>query len=279
MNFIEGLKHLPWYGYIIPIFLIISVGYKYFTKIKSVVVGGGIADIFDVEFRKSPDSNLTKNQLFSLALDAIVTECWKVKTNTLAFNKVGDFDEYMQNWGIDTREGYLGMKDYFLEDGRRGYFDFIYSMIKNEPQEKWNEIMTKKYGQNDRAERYLKLLSPGKDNSMELLKHKGFIDFDSDVEKGILGYDVSMAIGQARRAYSADLISEKEAWEIINTATKMAQETFSSWKEYAKSHIIGFALDMGARNRGSYREMYYHLYKQVLENPNSPWNTIEWISK
>jgi len=34
-------------------------------------------------------------------------------------------------------------------------------------------------------------------------------------------------------------------------------------------------LDMKA-DYNTYKEEVYHLYKQVQENPNSPWNTIDW---
>jgi hypothetical protein len=107
------------------------------------------------------------------------------------------------------------------------------------------------------------------------LKQKGLITFDSEMDLGIVAYDAGILVGQARKAFTANLITEEDAWKVINFATQLAKENFSSWEEFGKSFIIGFAFDQQHRER-SYREEVYHIYKQVLENPVSPWNTIDW---
>ena len=160
-----------------------------------------------------------------------------------------------------------------MENGRRWYFDFIYNMMNTAPEEEWEELMNQKFGVNERAERYLNLLKTN--TSQSTLKSKGIISFDSEIEVGVAGYDASLLIGHARRAYTYDLISEEEAWKVINFATQLAKENFSSWEEFAKSYILGFSLDIRDRKDGYLEEMY-NLYAQVLDNPNSPWNTIKW---
>ncbi len=267
----QMFENLPWYGYIMLVVAIGSYVFKFLRKGKEAL--GLEAELFDAKFRKVNDSSLTQEQLFAISLDAVITEYWKVDTNTLDFRKVEHFNDYLEGWGIDTKEGYWNLTNYFIEDGRRWYFDFIFNMIKNEPQENWDSMMYEKFGDNERAKRYFDLLKSGK--ALKKLKQNGFITFDSEIEKGVTAYDASILVGHARRAYSASLISKEEAWKVINFAMQLAKNDFSSWEEFGKSYILGFTLDIKDRKDG-YHEEHYHMFKQVVENPESPWNNIEW---
>ncbi len=146
-------------------------------------------------------------------------------------------------------------------------------MLKTEPEANWENLMNQKFGENERAFRYFRLLKTNE--VLNRLKQKGFITFDSEINKGIAAYDASILIGQARRAYSAHLISEEEAWKVINFATLLAKEHFSSWEEFSKSFILGFSLDTPDSSK-AYREEVYHQFKQVLESEKSPWNQLNW---
>ena len=263
-------ENLPWYGYVL---LAIGVGsylYRYFKVAKDEY---DTPDLEKAKFIKDKNNTLNEQQLFSLSLDAVTNEWWKVNTNTLTFKKGVHANNYLEGWGIDTTEGYWNLTNYFIKDGRRWYFDFIYNMMNTEPEENWWNLMSQKFGDNERAHRYLNLLKTGK--IQETLKNKGFITFDSELENGVVGYDASVLIGHARRAFTANLVSEQEAWKVINFATQLAKENFSSWDEFAKSYILGFTLDIRDKKDGFLEEMY-HLYSQVKENSMSPWNTLNW---
>lgn len=263
-------ESLPWYGYIILFVGVASYVIRYFKTAKDEY---DAPDLEKAVFKKDENSGLNQQQLFSLALDAVTNEWWKVNTNTLFFKKGIHARNYLEGWGINTPEGYWSLTNYFMKDGRRWYFDFIYPMIKNEPEEKWDELMNQKYGENERAQRYLNLLKTGK--AQGVLKNKGFITFDDEIEIGVAAYDASVLVGHARRAYTAEIISEEDAWKVINFATQIARENFSSWEDFAKSYVLGFTLDIRDRKDGFLEEMY-HLYPQVLENQESPWKTISW---
>lgn len=265
-------ESLPWYGYIL---LIIGVGSYVMRHLGYFKEGYEEPDLKKAKFKKDENSSLNESQRFALALDSVTNEWWEVNTNTLFFKTGIHANNYLEGWGIDTPEGYWGLTKYFIEDGRRWYFDFIYNMIKNEPEEKWPELMAAKYGENERAERYLNLLSTQK--AQGVIKGKGFITFDSEFDLGVAAYDASVLVGHARRAFTAKIISEQEAWEVINFAKELAIRNFSSWEEFGKSYVLGFTLDIRDRNDG-FKEEMYHLYSQVLENPDSPWNTIQWHS-
>jgi len=266
----------PWFKYVVGGIAIAFFIFKHFNK------GVQEAKNEPAKFSASKTSDLTENQLFSMALDSVMTAYWEVDSNTLSFTKNGktpmSFKKYMKGWFIDTRDGYLSLTDHFLNHGRRGYLNTIYPIFKNEPKNSWEEKMAQAFPNgNDRAYKILDKFD--KYSLIDELKSKGIIEFDSDIEIGALGYDVGMAIGQARRAFTAELISEKEAWDIINTATELAKQNFTSWDDFGKSHMIGYALDVyKLKGWTDYYQEYIHLYKSIKENADSPWNTLEWQS-
>jgi hypothetical protein len=266
----QMFENLPWYGYVIFAVAVGSYAYRYFKIGKKEY---DAPDMDEAKFRKSPDGQRDKEQLFALALYTPIAEWWKADTNTLSFLTAKKVQPYLEGWGIDTVEGYWSLTEYFMKDGRRWYFDYIQNIIKTQPQEKWEQLMNQKFGNNERANRYLKLLSTGE--ALNTLKQEGILTFDSELELGVAGYDAAVLVGQARKAYTGNIISEEEAWKVINFAKQLALDHFSSWEDFGKSFALGFALDMRA-DYNTYKEEVYHIYKQVVEKPDSPWNTITW---
>lgn len=269
----QMFDNLPWYGYVIFVVAVGSYLYRYFKKGKTFMEA---PELEKVKFKRDANSNLNEQQLFSFALDTVTSEYWEVNTNTLTFKKGMRIKNYLEGWGIDTPEGYWGLTEYFMKDGRRWYFDFIYTMMQTEPEENWENLMYQKFGENERAQRYLNLLKTGK--AEEILKNNRFITFDSEIEIGVAAYDACVLIGQARMAFTAEIISEREAWKVINFATQLAKENFSSWEAFGKSYILGFTLDIRHEHKAAIKETQ-HLYKQVLASPLSPWNQIDWPQK
>ncbi|PCE66060.1 DUF1266 domain-containing protein [Sediminicola luteus] len=266
----QMFDNLPWYGYIIFIIAVAAYAYRYFSKFKE---GYDEADLKTVKFKTSEAGNLTADQQFAVALYAPLTEWYGADTNTLTFLNAKAANRYLQRWRIDTREGYWDLTEYFMKQGRRWYFDFIYKLVKNEPEENWNDLMKGYFGENERAERYLKNLKS--DTILNTLKQKGLITFDSEMDVGIIGYDAATLVGQARQAYTTGIITEDEAFKVLQFAKDLATTHFSSWEDFGKSFIIGFAIDQSHRD-AAFREEVYHLYKQVVAHPNSPWNTLIW---
>ena len=264
----QMFENLPWYGYVILVVAVVSYAYRYFKTAKEEY---DAPDLTGVKFRKDPQSRLTPDQEFAIAFYTPISEWWEAHANTLTFLNPKKIAPYLEGWGINTKEGYWDLTNYFIKDGRRWYFDFIHAMIHNEPEEQWNALMNEKFGYNDRAQRYLDHLKTNK--AVNTLKQKGIITFDSEIDIGVVGYDAAMLVGQARKAYTAQIITEEEAWEVISFASSLARKHFSSWEDFGKSFILGFTLDISNHN---YKEEVYHIYKQVLEKPESPWNTINW---
>lgn len=148
-------------------------------------------------------------------------------------------------------------------------------MIKTQPEATWGHLMNEKFGNNERAQRYFNLLKSN--TTLNKLKQKGILTFDSELDLGVAGYDAAVLVGQARKAYTANIITEQEAWKVINFASELTKQHFSSWEDFGKSFALGFDLDM-REDYNTYKEEVFHIYKQVMENSNSPWNTINWMA-
>ncbi|WP_108424795.1 DUF1266 domain-containing protein [Flagellimonas amoyensis] len=266
----QMFENLPWYSYILLVLAIASYAYRYFKIGKKEY---DAPDLTDARFKKASNSDLSEEQRFAIALYTPISEWWGADTNTLTFLNAKEIKPYLEGWWIDTPEGYWGLTEYFMKDGRRWYFDFIYPMVQKEPEEQWGRLMDEKFGDNERAHRFLEFLRTGEVS--DTLKQKGILLFDSELELGVAGYDAAILVGQARKAYTAGLISEKDAWKVIHFAKALALQHFSSWEEFGKSFAIGFFLDMKS-DYNPHKEQIYHVYKQVMEHPDSPWNTLDW---
>ncbi len=266
----QMLQNLPWYGYAILALGVLSYVFKYFKIAKE---GHDEADLKKAKFKVSEDSSLTKEQQFAIALYTPLAEWWGADTNTLTFLDTKSANRYLKRWHIDTKESYWDLTEYFMKDGRRWYYNFIYNMMNTLPEEDWEKIMKDYFGNNERAFNYLKVLKSNK--ALNELKQNGLLTFDNEMDISIAGYDAAILVGHARKAYTTGIITEEEAFKVIKFARELALNHFSSWEEFGKSFILGFAFDQQHRER-SYREEVYHLYKQVSEHPESPWNTISW---
>lgn len=264
----------PWFKYAVIGIIIALYLFRYFRQ------GMKEADNEPVKLSYSSSSTLSDQQKFSIALHAVLSAYNGMDLNILEFSKNGKISKrltpYLQGWGIDTRESYLELTNYYFNEGRRTYFEVIYPIFKSVPREEWDAKMREHFQGNERAERILNSLDQHK--MTDILKSHKIIEFDSDMEIGSMGWDICNLVGQARRAFTAQLISEAEAWEIIDRASKMAKENFNSWEEYGRSLSIGFALDM--YKHPMYGEEYFtdylKSYKTIMTNPKSPWNTISW---
>ncbi len=265
----QMFENLPWYSYVILALALVSYAYKYFSKAKE----GYDEAMPNAKFKSNPESTLSKQQLFSIALYTPIAEWWGAHTNTLTFLNAKKIKPYLEGWYINTPEGYWDLTNYFMKEGRRWYFDGITEIQNTQPETDWNHLMQQKFGNNDRAQRYFEVLK--NKTVLNELKQLGIFTFDSEIEIGVVGYDAAMLVGQARKAFTAGIISEEEAWKVINFARDLAVQQFNSWDDFGKSFILGFALDMKADYK-EYRKEVFHIYQQVTEHPNSPWNTIQW---
>lgn len=269
----EFLSSIPWYAYPIFIVALFYWGRHYYKGIRKFIKGEESESI-EVVFREDPESHLNERQLFSLALCAANTEYMEDYQNVLGTHE--EILELNRNhilvWGIDSKEGYWETANYFMEGGRRVYFDFIMQIMETQPEDQWDTLVEEKYGDNRHVQTMLKDLKSGV--TKDRLKEKGIIIFDSEIELGIAAFDIAFLVEHAKFAYSSQYITEQEAWRVINFATELAREQFSSWEDFGKSQAIGISIV----TTDPYAEDMLNLIKQVIEDPESPWNTINWAN-
>lgn len=272
---IQEFLSQPWYLIVLAVVVFIYANFK--DGVKSFKEGMDSVNKNDVSYRYAKKTTLTDDEQFAIALDAIMTAYWEVDNNLLTFTHKGKkphhFDDYMNGWFINTKEGYEDLRKYFIHEGRRSYFDFIYPLYKKVPSTEWSAKMEAMYGNADRPRKILSRLSEHK--VIDTLIKQGVITNESEMDIGVLGWDVSVLIGQARRAYTAGLVSEQEALSTIKTAANMARKNFDSWKEFGQSQMIGMALDYYHHDDTFFND-YIETYHQVTTDTQSPWNTIPW---
>jgi hypothetical protein len=268
---IEPFLSQPWY---LLLFALAGGAYFVYENFKQ---GMDSVNKNEVSYRYAKEGVLGEGEQAAIALDAVMTAYWEVDNNTLSFTHKGkkphNFNKYMSGWFIDTTDGYGELRDYFLTDGRRSYFNFIYPLYKSEPKNNWPAKMMSEYGNADRPCKILTRLSEYK--VIDELVRKGVIQSEAEMSLGVVGWDVSVLIGQARRAYTAGLVTEEEARDTIAKAAKMARDNFGSWQDFGKSQVIGMALDYYHHDDTFFND-FIETYHQVMRDAESPWKTVVW---
>lgn len=94
---------------------------------------------------------------------------------------------------------------------------------------------------------------------------------DSEAEKDLLAWDIARAVMVARHAFSADLISEEEAWTPIRGVALMAHANFASWEDYGRHYVNGQIRWVGERQEPVDKAIDF-----LLNDPKSPWRELDW---
>lgn len=274
---IQSFLSQPWYFIAIGVVGGAYIAYGFFKNARSSFQEGmDSVNKNEVAYRVARKSTLSGQQQFAIALDAVMTAYWEVDNNTLSFTHNGkkphQFETYMTGWFISTAEGYRDLRDSFLANGRRGYFSFLYPLFKDVPRAEWSTRVSAEYGDAERPRAMLERLGAG---VAEELVRRGVLESEADMELGVLGWDASVLIGQARRAYTAGLITEDEAWDTIETARHMVCQTFGSWRDFGRSQVIGMALDSYRKNDTFFND-FIETYQQVAVDAESPWQRMRW---
>ena len=105
--------------------------------------------------------------------------------------------------------------------------------------------------------------------------HRNDPDFaappDPEAEKDLLAWDIARAVMVARHAFSADLVSEEEAWTSIRRVALMAQANFASWEDYGRHYVNGQIRWAGERQEPVDKAVDF-----LLNDSKSPWRELDW---
>ena len=160
-------------------------------------------------------------------------------------------------WGIKCREDLLFVLEWIEQVGHRKRFDQMGQYMRTVNEEEF-KVMLKQLPEEDESSwdavrKYWSILG----------------------RKSLLGWDFCRYIHLCRKGCLLGYLSENEAWRLIVPKARILQQTFDSWKDLGENYLIGREFWSLARTKAS-GWFYYQAFKNLLENPDSPWNTIPW---
>ena len=107
---------------------------------------------------------------------------------------------------------------------------------------------------------------------MPKLVKLGIVKDETDfVRIGADGFYVSTLVYLARLCAESKYISEEEMWQYVDAADEFAHRSLTSWEDYGKSYLIGYAIWLGS---GIQLKMQADVVKKLIENPKSPWHSF-----
>jgi len=200
---------------------------------------------------------------WALATTGILTECNREYHDVLAgveptAENISKHDILLGDyWGIKCREDLLFVLEWIEEVGHRKRFDQMGQYMRTVTEEEF-EAMLKQLPEEEKSswdavQRYWAGLG----------------------KKSLLGWDFCRYIHLCRKGYLLGYLNENEAWRLIIPKARILQQTFDSWKDLGENYLIGREFWSLARTRAS-GWFYYRAFRNLLEGPDSPWNTIPW---
>jgi hypothetical protein len=202
-------------------------------------------------------------KLWALATTGILTECNREYHDMLAGVERTEENISKQRtllrdyWGIKCRDDLLFVLEWTEQVGHRKRFDQMGQYMRTVSEEQLQAI--------------LKQL-PAEDQSSWDAVRKYWVTLG---KKSLLGWDFCRYIHLCRKGYLLGYLSENEAWSLIMPKARILQQTFDSWRDLGENYLIGREFWSLARTRAS-GWFYYQAFKNLLEDVDSPWNTIPW---
>jgi hypothetical protein len=107
------------------------------------------------------------------------------------------------------------------------------------------------------------------------LEALGYLVTPADVDRGTRAYDLGRAVVVTRVAFGAGFVGREEAMAMIRMAAFITARTFSSWREFATSYLLGRAM-WGGVDEPDFEGMV-RIVEELLRNPRSPWLRCGWF--
>lgn len=212
----------------------------------------------------NPD-NLSQAQLWMLALSAVLTEqngyghdtlCGREKTPELIEDNK---HALKRDWGISNRTELINTLNWLIRDGHG--VDFL--------KERHFLSVISETAQNT----YLNGLDK---NSSKYTQYSLIKNYDKSIPNaGILAWDYGRYVFLCRDGIYLNYTSEEETWNLMLKVAKLAQKTYSSWREYGLAYIAGRQVWLNNISAESTEEQVYRV-KNLIMDKESPWNRLDW---
>jgi hypothetical protein len=94
---------------------------------------------------------------------------------------------------------------------------------------------------------------------------------DPEAPTDLLAWDLARAAMTVRHAYSAEYLSESEAWSYLLTIAVKAQENFESWRDFGDRYRRG-----RIRWSNALHDRFDDILAFLVDDPRSPWRPLPW---
>jgi hypothetical protein len=215
-------------------------------------------------------TELTKEQLWAIALTGIMTERNKSNYNTLNSSELNErnkniwLETLRRDWGINNREDLLQTLDKMENNGHANALKNTQQIITEIMEENGSFYIIavyNKYQLDSKQYNYLKFT---------------IMNWNIFSNRSILAWDLGRNIALCRWGYDVGFLTEEEAWEKIMYYAKIIQPLYKSWEGYGYDYYMGrvfwasgFGEDM------AYLLETYQIYQKLI-GESGYWYNREW---
>lgn len=222
-----------------------------------------------------------KEQYKKIALGAIYSQQQMAHINSL---NTGLKKSYITNilsewWGINNAEEAKDKLDYLSNKGFRYYFKTVINAYLVENEEEQKKIVIN--GFNEYSENYEEDIQKAYNQLInlqetweELTKNNIILNQEELIRYNNVGWDCGRLVFLSRLCFDAGYINENEVWKYLNEAQKLATKSFSTWKQFSKSYIIGRAMWGGVEYSN---EDIIKITNELLKDDKSPWMQLSFM--
>lgn len=173
------------------------------------------------------------------------------------------------NWQIEGTQSAHGVLDFLLNEGERTAYEVLRPLLLTlSGKQALERYIRENFCFTDLALYYAGNLS---DNVGILQESNVFSVTATDLQKGILAWDMAMVVFIARLSFDAGYLTEHEAWGYIEAAYHRCKTKYFSWHEVAISYLIGEAMHTDNP------QTFFCITQKAcaaLTDPGSPWQEI-----
>ncbi len=209
-------------------------------------------------------TNLSKSQLWLIATSAMLTERNKEFHDTLLPHYIYGTPELL----AESKQSLL--RDWNTKDlpDLKGTLQYLHSKETfASVQNNWKFLSESEFNKVQQlGNNYLTLR-----NGIDMVRN-----YQPGIYNTDLGWHYSHCAWIIRHAFYSDLITEEEAWDLLEENGKLIKKSFNSWESFGLSYLIGLQF----WNIEKYNEATVKVAKKnsiyLLTNSNSPWLNIDW---
>lgn len=263
----DGDGSYNWIFYLIFAIAILGGLYHYMAELKSLlrsVFGGFLLD---------EKTTLNKDQQRKLLLSGIYSSSLKLYMNSLKSDMTWqERKDCLQNdWQINDRDSALSVLTELKVLCTKSNIPHIAEAFKLNDQQAIDKYLSDTFMVDKDARSCAKEIENAFKAMPTLVKYGIVKDHNELVRIGTDGWNLTRFAFIVRLCYDSEYINEAEFWEFMDVADELAHRSLTSWEDYGKSYLIGYAL-WGTSNVELKIES--DKIKKLTTDPKSPWVTF-----